>query len=85
MPELRRLYRAGQWEEAHDLLLKTIPQSGPAVYVNPFVPACDLTIYPVHGDKAIENYQRCLDMDTGVVTVSYGVEGIDYKREYFSS
>lgn len=85
LPRLRELYRAGKWEEAHDLLLKTQSQSGSALYVNPFVPACDLSIYPVHGDDTVENYRRCLDMDTGIVTVSYRAEGIEYKREYFSS
>ncbi len=85
MPEIRRLCLEGKWDDAHDLLLTRIPASGAALYVNPMVPACDLGIYPFHGSDPISDYQRQLDMDTGIVTLSYTAGGIRYTREYFSS
>ncbi|MBN1553620.1 MAG: glycoside hydrolase N-terminal domain-containing protein [Phycisphaerae bacterium] len=84
LPELRRLYRQGRWDEALELLHRTIPVSGRTLYVNPFVPVGDLCIFPAH-NETIENYRRRLDMDTGIVTVSYRVDGVDFRREYFSS
>lgn len=33
----------------------------------------------------IKNYKRVLDLENGICTVSYEVEGIKYKREYFCS
>jgi len=85
LPELRRLCTAGKWDEAHDLLIRKIPVSGQALYLNPFVPACDLGVYPYHGDDAITEYQRRLDLDAAVVEVSYVAGGVRYRREYFSS
>lgn len=85
LPELRRLCTTGKWDEAHDLLIRKIPVSSQALYLNPFVPACDLGIYPYHGSDTITEYSRILDMDTAIVEVSYVAEGIRYQREYFSS
>lgn len=45
MPEMRRLMEAGLWDKAHDLLLTKIPISGETLYVNPFVPVCDLGLF----------------------------------------
>jgi alpha-L-fucosidase 2 len=33
----------------------------------------------------IENYERDLDMNTAVASVNYSQDGVDYRREYFSS
>ncbi|CAN5777270.1 glycoside hydrolase family 95 protein [soil metagenome] len=85
IPEIRRLCKAGEWEAAHDLVLTTLPASGKAVYVNPFVPGCDLGIYPVHEESEIGEYQRSLDLDEALVEVSFVEAGIQYKRECFSS
>jgi alpha-L-fucosidase 2 len=85
LPQMRQLCLDGKWDDAHDLLLTRIPASGAALYVNPLVPACDLGIFPFHGSDPISDYHRQLDMDTGIVTVSYTAGGIRYTREYFSS
>lgn len=41
----------------------------------------------LHGDNfyAYSDYQRKLDMETGVVTVSYKTNGVRYQREFFAS
>lgn len=85
MPELRRLVATGQWEEAHALRIAKIPISGQALYLNPFVPACDLGIYPWHGKDEVTGYQRSLNLDEAMAEVAYVAGGVRYRREYFSS
>ena len=70
VPALRRLVRAGKWEEAYQLMAPKIGQQGQVIYVNPFVPLGDLGIYPFHyGRDEIGDYRRSLDMDRGVAEV----------------
>ncbi|MBI2502816.1 MAG: glycoside hydrolase N-terminal domain-containing protein [Candidatus Latescibacteria bacterium] len=85
LPELRRLIAAGRWDDAHDLLIAKIPVSSQALYLNPFVPACDLGIYPYHGKDEVSEYQRSLNLDEAIAEVSYLAGGVRYRREYFSS
>lgn len=85
LPELRQLIAAGRWDEAHDLLVTKVPVSGQALYLNPFVPVCDLGIYPFHGQDEITEYKRSLDLDKAIAEVTYTAGGVRYRREYFSS
>ncbi|MCK4591101.1 MAG: glycoside hydrolase family 95 protein, partial [Candidatus Latescibacteria bacterium] len=85
LPELRRLCAEGKWDEAHDLLIRKIPITGQALYLNPFVPACDLGIYPGYDKDKVTEYRRSLNLDTAITEISYVVDGVRYQREYFSS
>lgn len=85
IPAFRQLVGEGRWDEAHDLLLKKIPVTSQALYVNPFVPACDLGIYPFHGSDEVSDYRRELSLDRAICTVSYQAGEVRYTREYFSS
>lgn len=85
LPKLRQLMSAGRYDEAHELLLRKIPVSSHAIYLNPFVPLGDLGVYPVHDTTEVGGYQRCLDLDSGVVTVRYQCGEVAYRRQYFVS
>lgn len=85
LPELRRLIAAGKWDDAHDLLITKIPVTGQALYLNPFVPACDLGIYPCHGKDEAAEYQRSLNLDEAIAEVAYVAGGVRYRRECFTS
>ena len=49
-------------------------------YLNPFVPACDLGLYPYHGKDEITEYRRSLNLDEAVAEVSYVAGGVRYRR-----
>ena len=85
LPELRKLITQGRWDDAHEMILCRIPATGLALYLNPFVPACDLGIFSYPGDKNVSEYRRALDMDSGIAEVSYETEGIRYLREHLVS
>ena len=78
--EVRRLLLAGRIKEAETLADKDIistPRRLP-----PYQPLGDLFLSM---DATATNYRRELDLDRGVVTISYESGGVHYKREIFSS
>jgi hypothetical protein len=84
MPECRRLCLEKKWDEAQALLLSKLPDHGTAhdVFINPFVPVGDLGIYPVsEGSGEVTDFERRLDLDTGVVEVVYTLDSVQYRRE----
>ena len=83
IPEIRALCAEGKWREAEDVLLRTVPSTGEAIYINPFVPAFDLYLTMYQDAAAITDYTRILDMEHGVCRVSYQCGGIRYFRECF--
>jgi alpha-L-fucosidase 2 len=83
--EIHRLCLAGQWDEAHEMALDRIPLSSYALYLNPFVPFCDLGIFPDHRDKPISDYRREINLATGCVTITYRCDEVLYKRTAFVS
>ena len=83
--EVNRTCREGRWDDAHELVLGRIPQSSYALYLNPYVPFCDLGIFPDHRGKPATDYRREIDLETGCATVTYQVEQVRYKRVYFVS
>ncbi|HOU09227.1 MAG TPA: glycoside hydrolase family 95 protein [Clostridiales bacterium] len=85
LPEVRRLCAQGRWDEAQDLFLTRVPETGHALYINPFVPFCDLGLFLHHKGGEITNYRRQLDMKRAVVTVEYDAGQRHYRREYFCS
>ncbi len=88
IPEMRSLCLDEKWDEAHELVLTKLPSSGRPLYVNPLMPASDLGLFQEARDGAqddIKNYSRTLDMETGIVTVEYEIDGVLYKREHFCS
>jgi len=83
LPQIRKLLFEGKIQEAEKLTHQALfsPNPHPAHYE----PLGDLCLdFPHHG-KAIKNYERSLDLETAIVTISYQVEEVTYKREYFIS
>ena len=85
MPEIKKLCLQGKWREAEELLSRTIPETGRCIYINPFVPACDLYISMMQNEDEIADFKRILDMEHGVTYVQYKYQGITYTRSYFCS
>jgi len=79
--EVRRLILEGRYAEAQELADTKIasPQNG-----MPYQTLGDLLIaFPGH--DSCTGYNRALDIENAVATVSYTANGIRYKREIFSS
>jgi alpha-L-fucosidase 2 len=87
LPEFRRLFLAGRFEEAGRLMGKEIQYNGGKMeytYVNPFQPLGDLQMdFSFPGEVA--DYRRQLDMDSGIVDVTFGAGKTRFRREYFVS
>jgi len=84
MPVVRKLCQEGKWREAFTYLDGRVQQSGRGLYVNPYVPLGDLYIIPAHSGNYVD-YERQLDLDTGIVTVQYTVNAVRFQREYYAS
>ncbi len=82
LPEIRKLLFAGDYAKAHDLFgrkMMGIPHEQ-----QKYQPLGNLVI-DVPGADTVEDYRRVLDMDRGVVTVSYEAGGVHYTRTIFAS
>ena len=83
--KIRELNLQGEWDKADDLMLRKIPASGNAIYVNPYVPAGDLYIDFRHWNSPVTDYRRVLYMDRGIAEVQYRVDNVLFRRETFAS
>jgi alpha-L-fucosidase 2 len=86
LAEFRRLFLAGRYEEAGRLIETDVMVTGGTryQYVNPFQPLGDLWLEFHHQGEG-SDYRRRLDMESGLVEVSYRVGNTRYRREYFAS
>ncbi len=82
LAEVRRLLFAGKVREAEQLAERTIiaiPKRMP-----PYQPLGDLMLR-FSGAELVSDYRRELDLDSGIVRVSYRAGGVRFTREVFSS
>ncbi|MEJ5995746.1 glycoside hydrolase N-terminal domain-containing protein [Pedobacter sp. Du54] len=56
-----------------------------AQYQASYQPFGDLNLYFKNHTGIVKNYGRMLDLSTAIATTTYTLNGINYKREYFSS
>ena len=82
LPEVRRLLFEGKNNEATQLADKYL--MGNPKGVKSYQTLGDLWIDTGHGEK-VEDYRRELDLETGIVTVSYRIGEVRYKRELYAS
>ncbi len=82
--EVKDLCRKGNYNEAENKLLSTLPNQN-ALYINPFVAAFDQYIHLCVEEDSITNYKRYLDLSTGIAYSEFDSNGITYKKEYFCS
>lgn len=81
LPEINRLFYAGNYQEAEDLAVEKVisPNSGMK-----YQPVGNLWIgFPGH--ENVTSYSRDLDISKAIASVSYELDGVRYRREYFSS
>jgi alpha-L-fucosidase 2 len=84
--KIRRLINEGQFEKAQNLTNTTYPRTAPKDlnYGMPYQTMGDLFL-DFKGHENFKNYQRTLDIEKAISTVSYEVNGVTFKREIFSS
>src|SRR6476646_7877587 len=84
LDEVRGLLLAGRTEEAHtlaELALFGMPNNQSA-----YQQLANVTLlFGGQHEEHVEDYRRDLDMETGIVTVSYTCRGSRVRREYFAS
>ena len=81
LPEVRRLIFSGRNKEAQALIDSTFLTG---VNGMPYQTVGSLRLrFPGHENPSA--YYRDLDIDNAVATVSYSVDGVDYRREAFTS
>jgi alpha-L-fucosidase 2 len=84
--KVRKLINEGQFEKAQDLTNNTYPRTAPKDlnYGMPYQTMGDLFL-DFKGHENFKNYNRTLDIEKAISTVSYEVNGVTFKREIFSS
>jgi alpha-L-fucosidase 2 len=80
LPVVRKLVLEQQ--NYHEADLECRKMQGP--YNQSYEPMADLKITFEHGEE-VSGYRRTLDLDSGIATVGYAANGIQYTREVFSS
>jgi alpha-L-fucosidase 2 len=80
---VRDLLLSGKPEEA-EFLAKTA-MTGTPRYLGPFQPAGQLRLGYFGQQGKVSEYSRVLDIDKALAAVSYTVNGVRYKREYFTA
>jgi len=81
LPEIRKLVFEGKWMEAEALFAKKMMGKPDQMK---YQPLGDLFLeFPGHTN--VTDYCRTLDLDTAIASVSYGVNGVNFKREVFAS
>ena len=82
LPEIRRLTLAGKFAEATALATNLL--SYPVPYVQTYQPMGRLHAR-FEGHDAVQDYRRELDMDSGIVRVTYRIGDSHFTREVFAS
>lgn len=82
LEEIRSHVFDGDYETAQELCNDRLLGDPPVI--RPYQPFCDLEI-DLAVEGVIENYQRKLDLENGVVCVEYTASSTTYTREYFVS
>lgn len=83
LQEIRDLLFEGHPEKA--TYLARMAMTSTPKYQNPYVPLGDLKLFFLNHNGAVSNYRRELNISTGVVSISYSIDEVNYKREVFSS
>ena len=83
LKDIKKLLFEGRITEA-EFLARMAMTSNPK-YFQPYLPLGNLNMYFSRDDDRYENYQRQLDINTGITTVQYNSSGAHYRREIFCS
>ncbi|MEK4142426.1 glycoside hydrolase family 95 protein [Paenibacillus sp. FSL M7-0547] len=83
LTEIRQMLKDGRQAEAEHLARMAMTAS--PKYEQPYQPLGDLILKFLDSSEVIEEYERELDLEQAVVTVSYRCGGVRYYRQYFVS
>lgn len=81
--EIRNLLFAGKQQEAEQLARMTM-LSQPR-YLQPYQPLGDMYFWFLDHNGPVKNYQRDLNLNTAISSVTYEINETTFSREYFSS
>ena len=86
LDDARKLIFDGKYKQAENLIMSSIPRDASKNndHGMPYQTAGDLKIEFKNHDN-IQNYRRDLDIQNAVSSVSYSIDGVNYKREYIAS
>ena len=84
--KIRKLLNENQFQEAQNVSNRTYPRQAPKNlnYGMPYQTMGDLFL-DFKGHENFKNYNRSLDIEKAISTVSYEVNGVKFTREIFSS
>ena len=88
LDEIRALLMNGEYEKGTNLANHVYSPWGGTLYettpnrIDNYQPAGDLLVHLAHGP--VTNYSRALDLDGGLVTISYVSSGVRYRREIYA-
>lgn len=84
--KIRKLLNESKFEEAQNVSNRTYPRQAPKDlnYGMPYQTMGDLFL-DFNGHKNFKNYNRTLDIERAITSVSYEVNGVTFKREIFTS
>jgi alpha-L-fucosidase 2 len=82
LPEIQRLVFAEKYLDAHNLFGRNL--MGYPVEQQKYQSLANLHLFFDHG-KDVTDYERSLNLEDSVSTVKYSANGVNYKREVFSS
>jgi alpha-L-fucosidase 2 len=90
LPEIRRLLAEGKNNEAQELVDKNFICKGVGSGSEPFgkyqmLGDLKIKFNYANPDKTPANYKRELSLDNAIANCTYVVDGVTYKREYFTS
>lgn len=81
--KIRQLLQKGRVSEA--AFLAKMSMTSTPKYNNPYQPAGDLRLCYMGNQTKYTKYRRELDIDHGIATVQYTMDGVTYIREHFVS
>lgn len=82
LPQVRELVDKGQFRDAQTLFGRKL--MGYPVEQQKYQPLANLMLFFKH-EQGVTDYKRWLDLQTGITSVQYSVNGITYRRDIFSS
>jgi alpha-L-fucosidase 2 len=83
LEKIRKYAFERNWHEAHNAAKEF---KGDTKYEQLYQPMGRLNLdYSGHDLAKVSNYRRELDMDNGIVNVSYQLDGVNYSRQVFAS
>ena len=83
LPKIRKLLAEGRLKEAENLEKLVFP--GIPMVQRHYEPLGDLMLEFNHVNESVTNYKRALDLTEAIAQMNYTIDGIQFKREVFTS